>query len=438
MAWMHRLQAHPLVAAALAGEVISVSWAREICAWTDRLPPELAGDADRILLAAAAAGADLRDLALLAAEMLARAAPPDGDGDGFADRSLWLDKTLAGAGRLAGDLTPACTAALSAVLDALGGKTGPEDTRTATQRRHDALEEACQRLIGAGMVPGRDGQPLHIYAHMDLARLATATAAAAAGSRAESRWSLARTVAGPGAWCPTGPDADAAACDATVIPIITGHVDWSLADHLISLAVLPWAAAHTSAAPPGDPADPPGPMPARNPAPSARGRPAPPGSSATHDPPPSPPSRSPAGPEHCRGSASPVTPASPAGPAPSGHPPAPPTRRPDSRGPRPVAAAGDPARHRAAVRPHRPGRPAPRPHPGPPVHRPQPAPGRRHPHPDRAAAPATGRDPAGPALPVPRLHPAPRGLPDPPPEPREPAAAPPPWPTWPCCAGSTT
>ena len=176
LAWMHRLQAHPLVAAALAGEVISVSWAREICAWTDRLPPELAGDADRILLAAAAAGADLRDLALLAAEMLARAAPPDGDGDGFADRSLWLDKTLAGAGRLAGDLTPACTAALSAVLDALGGKTGPEDTRTATQRRHDALEEACQRLIAAGMVPGRDGQPLHIYAHMDLARLATAAA----------------------------------------------------------------------------------------------------------------------------------------------------------------------------------------------------------------------------------------------------------------------
>jgi hypothetical protein len=295
LAWMHRLQAHPLIAAALAGEVISVSWAREICAWTDRLPPELIEDAERILLAAAAAGADLRDLALLAAEMLARAAPPDGDGDGFADRSLWLDKTLAGAGRLAGDLTPACTAALSAVLDALGGKTGPEDTRTATQRRHDALEEACQRLIAAGMVPGRDGQPLHVFAHMDLARLATTAAAAAAGSRAESRWSLARTVAGPAAWCPTGPDADAAACDATVIPVITGHVDWSLADHLISLAVLPWSVAHTPAAPLSDPADPPGPMPARNPARSAPGRPAPPdpappGASTAHDPPPPPPS----------------------------------------------------------------------------------------------------------------------------------------------------
>jgi hypothetical protein len=222
--------------------------------------------------------------------MLARAALPDDDGDGFADRSLWLDKTLAGAGRLAGDLTPACTAALSAVLDALGGKTGPEDTRTATQRRHDALEEACQRLIGAGMVPGRDGQPLHIYAHMDLARLATA--AATAGSRAEARWSLARTVAGPGAWCPTGPDADAAACDATVIPVITGQVDWSLLDDVISLALLPWAVAHTSAGPPGDRADRPGPMPARNPAPSARGRPAPPDPAppGADDPPAFPPS----------------------------------------------------------------------------------------------------------------------------------------------------
>ena len=46
-----------------------------------------------------------------------------------------------------GDLTPACTAALTVVLDALGQKAGPEDTRTAAQRRHDAIEEACRRLI---------------------------------------------------------------------------------------------------------------------------------------------------------------------------------------------------------------------------------------------------------------------------------------------------
>ncbi len=256
LAWVRRLQAHPAVAAALATAAITSSWGREICTWTDRLPVGLIQDADAILLAAAAAGADLRDLALLATEMFERSAVPDGDDGGFSDRALWLEKTLAGAGRLTGDLTPACAAALTAVLEALGDKAGPEDTRSLTQRHHDALEEACHRLIAANLVPGRDGQPLHLYAHADLARLATAGAVATASSRAESRWSLARTVAGPAAWCPTGPDLDAAACDATIIRVVTGHVDWSLADDLISLALSPWPFAHDPA--PTGPASPDG------------------------------------------------------------------------------------------------------------------------------------------------------------------------------------
>jgi hypothetical protein len=122
MSWMRRLQAHPAVAVALASEAITASWAREICGWTDRLPAGLLQDADAILLAAAAGGADLPDLATLAWEMIERSAAPDDDNGGFADRALWLETTLAGAGRLTGDLTPACTAALTAVLEALGGK----------------------------------------------------------------------------------------------------------------------------------------------------------------------------------------------------------------------------------------------------------------------------------------------------------------------------
>ena len=255
MSWMRRLQAHPAVAVALASEAITASWAREICGWTDRLPAGLLQDADAILLAAAAGGADLPDLATLAWEMIERSAAPDDDNGGFADRALWLETTLAGAGRLTGDLTPACTAALTAVLEALGGKAGPEDTRSLTQRHHDALEEACQRLIAANMVPGRDGQPLHVYAHTDLARMADpngthgpgspsragpgdgSLGGRAAGSLLEGRWSLARAIAGPGAWCLTGPDAEAAACDATVVPVVTGHVDWTAVDQLISLAL---------------------------------------------------------------------------------------------------------------------------------------------------------------------------------------------------------
>jgi len=146
--WARRLAAHPVIAGALAAGQLSASWARQICEWTDRLPDDHRADADQILLAAALGGADLHDLGALAQEMAARARTgPDRDDDGFNDRALRVDTTIGGAGRVSGDLTPGCAAALTVVLDALSGKTGPEDTRTLLQRRHDALEEACQRLI---------------------------------------------------------------------------------------------------------------------------------------------------------------------------------------------------------------------------------------------------------------------------------------------------
>src|SRR5215470_19576087 len=66
MGWMRRLAAHPAVADALAAAQVSESWARALCAWTDLLPAEHRAGADQILLAAAAGGADLRDLARLA------------------------------------------------------------------------------------------------------------------------------------------------------------------------------------------------------------------------------------------------------------------------------------------------------------------------------------------------------------------------------------
>ena len=69
-------------------------------------------------------GADQHDLARLAREMLDRAqtSPGSRDSDGFEERALWLGTTFGGAGRLRGDLTPACAAALTVVLDALGQK----------------------------------------------------------------------------------------------------------------------------------------------------------------------------------------------------------------------------------------------------------------------------------------------------------------------------
>ena len=92
---------------------------------------------------------------------------PDGD-DGFDDRYTQLDLTFGGAGRLTGDLTPECAAALQAVLESLGKKRGREDTRTAGQRFHDALQEACELLIGAKMVPDRAGTDTHVDVHVGL------------------------------------------------------------------------------------------------------------------------------------------------------------------------------------------------------------------------------------------------------------------------------
>lgn len=227
--WMRRLRAHPVVADALRDGRISASWAREFCDWTDRLPEEARGDADRILLGAAAGGAELADLARLAEVMRRRLAEADSEGDdGFEDRQLRLQTTLGGAGRLDGDLTPRCAAAVQAVLDALGKKAGPEDTRTQRQRHHDALEEACRRLIASGGLPDRAGQSTQIQLHLTLDELNRLESGAdgiidhARSARPEpSHAGFFASPASPGD-----------VCDATIVPIVTGQVDLDLLDRL--------------------------------------------------------------------------------------------------------------------------------------------------------------------------------------------------------------
>ena len=162
-AWVRRAAAHPQVAAALAAGELSESVARTICTWTDRLPGDCREAADTILVTAARAGMDVRDLAGLAAEIYARSLPEDPGKDwdqAFEDRSVRLETTFEGAGVLTGDLTPECAAVVTAVLDALSAQAGPEDTRSRAQRYHDALHEAMQRLVTAGLLPERGGQPV--------------------------------------------------------------------------------------------------------------------------------------------------------------------------------------------------------------------------------------------------------------------------------------
>jgi hypothetical protein len=257
VSWSRRLGAHPAVRAALAARQVSVSWAQQICAWTDRLPEEVRGQADEILLAAAV-DADLTVVGQLAERIAALTVPPDtDDGKDFNDRSLALDLTLGGAGRLVADLTPECAAAVMAVLEALGKKAGPEDIRSLPQRQHDALEEACRRLAGSSMLPDRAGQPTQVQLHTNLGQFlgqhsgppAPAQEQAQAGAGAPD-W-LRRLnggpdgpdgpvpgLSGPAAWAAgraTGDGrpgwildpatAEAYAYDAQITTIVTGHVD---------------------------------------------------------------------------------------------------------------------------------------------------------------------------------------------------------------------
>ena len=228
--WARRLAAHPVIAAALAAGELSPSWGRAICDWSERLPETNRDDADQILAGAAVRGAELADLAGLAEQMYERSCqdrPDHDDEDGFEDRSLALDLTFQGAGRLIGDLTPGCAEDLTTVLEALGKRSGPEDLRTTAQRRHDALAEACRRLIAARLLPGRAGQPVQAQVHITLAQLRDLPGA----SQAEAAWRAA--AARQHGWL-TVAEADAAACDATITPVVTGHVDPAALDRLVA------------------------------------------------------------------------------------------------------------------------------------------------------------------------------------------------------------
>jgi hypothetical protein len=182
------------------------------------------------LVSAARAGAEHADLAGLAEEIHRRCARPDADDgdDSFARRRLRLTRHYQGHARLDADLTPQAATALRAVLDALGKKAGPEDDRTQSQRDHDALEEACRRLV-AGRLPDRAGQPTQIQLVMTLdqllglpgATLDTCTPNLPGASDATSPWT------------PAPPGADR---DASIAPIVIGHVDIEVADELAARA----------------------------------------------------------------------------------------------------------------------------------------------------------------------------------------------------------
>ena len=151
---------HPVLLGALAeGHVLTRSAALQVAKWTRAIPGEFRGEAEEIVVAAARAGADLRALAAICAEIRYRTAPPDPDDDRDKnlDRGVSFDTTFDGAGVIRGDLTPECAAMVQAVLDALSAPAGGGDLRTRPQRYHDALAEAMRRCWPRTCCPSGPG-----------------------------------------------------------------------------------------------------------------------------------------------------------------------------------------------------------------------------------------------------------------------------------------
>jgi len=240
---MRQLRAHRDIAAALAAGTIAKSLGLEIAGWTDKLPGELRAATDRILLEAAAAGADEHDLRLIAtaAYERSRSRQPDGEEDArrFRDRWVRLGVTFGGAACVRGGLTPECAAALGAVLEAMGKKAGPEDTRSEDQRSHDAIQAACELLLRAGLVPDRAGADTRVEAHIPISQLREMPGA----PELEEVWLRAR--AGEDGYL-TGKDAETAACDAVIVPVVTGHPDLDVIDKMIALALAARDAAYAA------------------------------------------------------------------------------------------------------------------------------------------------------------------------------------------------
>jgi len=245
--WSRRTGTHPRVLAALATGDISKSYARTICGWTDRLPEDCRDSADAILVSAAQMGMELPDLAALAAEIEARSRPdvPDQDGPRFEDRAVRLETTFGGAGVMTGDLSPECAAVVTAVLDALSAPRGAEDDRSHAQRYHDGLEEACRRLVAAGLLPERAGQPVKVWAHISLVDLIDLDIGSKLQQewteRVRGQWAAARAAASVrgsdgSAWL-EGDAADGFACDASVTPVVLGTVNPAVLEDLVQFCL---------------------------------------------------------------------------------------------------------------------------------------------------------------------------------------------------------
>lgn len=173
--------APPAVREALAGGAVSLEQARVV--------------ADTAAMVSASAGAEAADKAVgvlvewagqfdptllrkLGTRILDHVAPDLADAAAAAalaaetaraarDRHVTISEHTGGRLRLSGTLDAETAALLRAAIDPISAPSGPDDTRCAGQRRHDALADVCRLALRTGELPENGGDPAQLVVTTD-------------------------------------------------------------------------------------------------------------------------------------------------------------------------------------------------------------------------------------------------------------------------------
>jgi hypothetical protein len=159
-----QLESMPNVKAALISGEIGYQSASQLSRLREKLgeKKDLFNEAEMLGFARQFSVHDLRELCDVAWHVV----DPDGffkdAEENYSRRRLHISQMADGMHRVDGVLDPVTAAALKTVIDPLAKRKGPEDERTAAQRRHDALGEVVNHAMDQGTLPRRNGVRPHI------------------------------------------------------------------------------------------------------------------------------------------------------------------------------------------------------------------------------------------------------------------------------------
>jgi Domain of unknown function (DUF222) len=168
-----QLEDLPKVAAALGSGEISYQSASQLCHLRDKLAEKagLFDEDDMLSYARAYSVSELRKLCDLARHVVDPDVFFNDAEENFLRRRLHISQMSDGLFAVDGVLDPVSGAALKTAVDVLAKPKGPEDERTAKQRRADAVGELALHAMEQGTLPRRHSVKPHINLTMTLEAL---------------------------------------------------------------------------------------------------------------------------------------------------------------------------------------------------------------------------------------------------------------------------